>query len=225
MIAKAHSTDQIVKYFSASLDNGVVSEKPYRHWLLRTVFPDRIVASLNAVEFPLQELDGVSGKRELHNESRHYFDDDNIQRFPVIGQTAEAFQSPAMIEKIESFFSIDLAGSFLRIEYAQDIDGFWLEPHTDLGVKKLTVLIYMSDDPAHSDLGTDVYNADKSWALRMPFAANTAMAFVPSDNTYHVFERRYIDGVRRSLILNYVTDAWRDREQLAYPHAPIAHAR
>ena len=31
--------------------------------------------------------------------------------------------------------------------------GFWLEPHTDLGVKKFTMLIYLSDGPEQSGSG------------------------------------------------------------------------
>jgi hypothetical protein len=50
---------------------------------------------------------------------------------------------------------------------------------------------------------------------------NVAFVFVPSDNTYHGFEGRPIKGVRKSLIINYVTDEWRAREQLAFPEAPI----
>ncbi|MEM9358310.1 MAG: 2OG-Fe(II) oxygenase, partial [Pseudomonadota bacterium] len=50
---------------------------------------------------------------------------------------------------------------------------------------------------------------------------NAAMVFVPSDITYHGFEPRPIEGVRKSLIINYVTDEWRAREQLAFPERPI----
>ncbi len=34
--------------------------------------------------------------------------------------------------------------------------------------------------------------------------------------------RRYQDGVRKSLIINYVTNEWRAREQLAFPDRPVA---
>lgn len=32
-----------------------------------------------------------------------------------------------------------------RLEYAIDEDGFWLEPHTDIGIKKFTYLISFVD--------------------------------------------------------------------------------
>ena len=51
---------------------------------------------------------------------------------------------------------------------------------------------------------------------------NGAMIFVPTSNTYHGFEPRQIDGVRKSLVINYVTNDWRAREQLAYPETPVA---
>ena len=38
----------------------------------------------------------------------------------------------------------------------------------------------------------------------------------------HGFEPRQIDGVRKSVIVNYVTNDWRAREQLAFPDTPIA---
>jgi hypothetical protein len=79
----------------------------------------------------------------------------------------------------------------------------------------------VSPDPQHSVLGTDIYAADKTHVGRSPFQSNAAMVFVPSDITYHGFEPRTIEGVRKSVIINYVTNDWRAREQLAYPETPI----
>lgn len=201
------------------------NDAPYRHWILRDLFPDTVLRELNTLSFPIGELDGVSGKRELHNDTRNYFDQGNISRLPVVANIAHAFQSDSLVDAISIFFGAKLDDTFLRIEYAQDVTGFWLEPHTDLGVKRLTILIYVSDGDGHETLGTDIFNADKSWAKRSPFAPNTAMAFVPGDNTFHGFQARPINGVRRSLILNYVTQDWRDREQLAFPERPVSCVR
>ncbi|WP_425409499.1 2OG-Fe(II) oxygenase [Hyphococcus sp.] len=199
-------------------------ETPYRHWIIRGLFPDDIFDDVKTLEFPAAGVGGVSGKRELHNETRHYFDAANIKRHDSVASIAHAFQAPEMVSAVEKFFNADLEGTFLRIEYAQDLTGFWLEPHTDLGVKRLTLLIYVSDNPAHEDMGTDIYNADKTHAKRSPFAPNTAMAFVPGGDTYHGFEKREIPGVRKSLILNYVTTDWRDREQLCFPQQTVSRA-
>ena len=205
--------------FIASLKSAEVLEAPYRHWSLKDMFPPDVVAALSALPFPVPELEGVSGARELHNNTRCYFDQDNNALHPVCGAVAAAFQDPVTVEAIADATGAAIENCFLRIEYAQDADGFWLKPHTDLGVKKLTLLYYLADAPGQEDLGTDIYEDAGTWVKRAMFAPNTAMVFVPSDNTWHGFEPRPIPGVRKSVIINYVTDEWRAREQLAYPEA------
>lgn len=176
---------------------------------------------LAALDFAVAGVGDLSGKREYHNDTRHYIDAENIAAYACAAALAHAFQGPRMARAVEGFFETDIEGTFLRIEYAQDTSGFWLEPHTDLGVKRLSLLLYLPNGGGQDDLGTDIYNGDKSWAKRAPFTPNAAMAFVPGDNTYHGFEAREIKGVRKSLILNYVTTDWRAREQLCFPEATV----
>jgi hypothetical protein len=197
------------------------SETPYRHWTLRHCLPEEAVAPIQALPFPPPALGGVSGRRELHNATRRYFGAENRARFPVCESLCQAFQDARLTERIAAHFGARLKGTFLRVEYAQDTDGFWLEPHTDLGVKAFTMLLYLSSHPQHATLGTDLYSADKTHAGRSPFEPNTALVFVPSDITYHGFEPRRIEGVRTSVIVNYVTSEWRAREQLAFPDSPV----
>ncbi len=216
------TAEDVATTFLTCIDNGKRFEQPYRHWTLRDCFPADTLEGVVTLPFEPPSLEGVSGKRELHNNTRKYFDAENRERFPVCKAVAEAFQDKRVTSKIEEVFGTDLSGTYLRIEFAQDIDGFWLEPHTDLGVKAFTLLLYLSDDPSHQELGTDIYDGDKKHVGRSPFAPNAAMIFVPGDNTYHGFEKRPIKGVRTSLIINYVTNEWRAREQLAFPDQPIA---
>ncbi len=220
-IAKS-SADDIVRNFIKSIDSAKRADQPYRNWLLKACLPEDTLDDILALPFEAPSLDGVSGKRELHNNTRKYFDVDNRKTFAVCEAVAQAFQDKRVTSHIEKTFGTKLAGSYLRMEFAQDIDGFWLEPHSDLGVKTFTMLLYLSKDPNHRDLGTDIYDANKRRVGRSPFAPNAAMIFVPADNTFHGFEKRPIKGVRTSLIINYVTDEWRAREQLAFPDAPIA---
>jgi hypothetical protein len=217
----AITPDAIVSSMLSSIEASKVSDKPYRHWFLTNCLPADAAKAVLDLPFPAPELGGLSGKREVHNATRKYFDQENMGKFEVCKAFNEAFQDKRVTEKIAKFFGTNLDGSYLRVEVAQDTDGFWLEPHTDLGVKMFTMLLYMSPDPQHSVLGTDIYAADKTHAGRSPFQSNAAMVFVPSDITYHGFEPRKIEGVRKSVIINYVTNEWRAREQLAYPEQPI----
>ncbi len=196
-------------------------DKPYRHYLVENFFPADVADDLANLPFAAPALDGVSGKRELHNDTRSYFDAAAMARFPVMRAVAEALQSGAVTRLIANTFAAPIDDTFLRLEYAQDIDGFWLQPHTDLGVKKFTCLIYLSQGEGHEKLGTDIYSAADKHFGASPFKRGGAMIFVPGDNTWHGFEKRRIEGVRRSVILNYVTHEWRAREQLSFPERSV----
>ncbi len=217
----AITTKAIIESQLASINNAKASEKPYPNWYLENCVPSDVAEELLALPLEAPALEGVSGKRELHNKTRTYFDPENMERFPVCKAFNEAFQSREITSKIQDYFKTDLNGTCLRVEYAQDTDGFWLEPHTDLGVKAFTMLLYLSTNPQHENLGTDYYDSDKNHLGRSPFKSNSAFVFVPSTNTYHGFEARKIEGVRKSIIINYVTSEWRAREQLPYPNDPI----
>jgi hypothetical protein len=211
----------VIQSLTASLAAACRFEDPYRHYIASEVFPRAIAEALWSLPFEPAEVHGVSGKRELHNETRRYFDVANCARFPACAAVADAFQSREVALAVERTTGADLSGSFVRLEYAQDASGFWLEPHTDLGVKRFTMLIYLTGVPHQGDLGTDIYRDHETWAKRTAFVDNTALLFVPSHNTWHGLERRTIAGVRTSVIMNYVTDAWRERGQLAYPSTPV----
>lgn len=217
----AISADAMVATLLASFAGAGVTERPYRHWQLARCLPEDMVDATLALPFPAPALGGVSGKREIHNATRRYFDQENMVRHAVCAAFNSAFQDPRTIAAITRTFGARLAGSYLRVEYAQDTDGFWLEPHTDLGVKVFTMLLYLSRDSAHRDLGTDVYDSEKRLVGRAPFVPNTAMLFIPSTDTYHGFDARPIAGIRKSIIINYVTNEWRAREQLAFPSQPV----
>ena len=211
----------IARTFCASIKNRVSFDEPYRHFLVDEIFPAEVADELADLPFAPPSLDGVSGKRELHNDQRSYFDAEAMSRFKVMRPVAEALQSREVTGAIQAAFDAPIDDTYLRLEYAVDTDGFWLEPHTDLGVKKFTCLIYLSEGPGHDTLGTDIYaSASEHWG-RSPFKRNSAMIFVPSDKTWHGFVKRPINGLRKSIILNYVTQDWRAREQLSFPDQTV----
>ena len=217
----ATTSGAVVETLLESFAQSKRNEAPYPHWFLTKCLPQDIADEITVLPFPAPDLGGISGKREVHNATRKYFDRENKDKHPACNSFCEAFQDQRVTGAIEKTFGTKLSGSYLRVEYAQDIDGFWLEPHTDLGVKVFTMLLYLSKDASHADLGTDIYDKSKTAIGKSPFQPNGAMVFVPSDITYHGFEARRIEGVRKSVIINYVTNEWRAREQLSFPDRPI----
>ena len=212
---------RIAEAFEAAMAARRSFDHPYPHHLMDNVFPAEVSDALAELPFAPPVLNGLSGKRELHNDQRSYFDATGVARFPIMGAVAEALQSTRLVSAIHDAFDADIDDTFLRLEYAQDVDGFWLQPHTDLGVKKFTCLVYLSEGPGHEKLGTDIYETPEKHFGVSPFKRGGAMVFVPGDNTWHGFEKRPIEGVRRSVILNYVTHDWRAREQLSYPERTV----
>jgi hypothetical protein len=198
--------------------------EPFPHWLLHDVLPAWLPRTVHALPFSPSGIGDTSGKRETRNSRRIFFSESNRERFVACDVLADAFQDDATVGLLEDLCGIPLEGGFLRIEYCLDTDGFWLEPHTDIGAKLLTFLIYLSDDPAAKDWGTDIMDAEGHVLSRARGTANHGLIFVPGANTWHGFARRRIIGVRRSLIVNYVKPEWRSRHELAFPDEAVVSA-
>lgn len=197
-------------------------DRPYTHWSLVSVLPETAARAVTALPFAPARIGDTQGKRDTHNSTRIFFSAENRARYPVCEEIAAALQDPAMIARIQAMCGVDLARHFLRIEYCQDLEGFWLEPHTDIGAKSFTFLIYLSEGEGSEHWGTDIYDQDRRFlgSVHAPF--NTGMIFVPASDTWHGFERRPITGTRKVLIVNYVKPEWRARHELAYPERPVA---
>jgi hypothetical protein len=211
-----------IAHLGAAIRHSASTTEPWRHRLATNFFPADMADALPRLPLNPPIAAAPSGRREYGNGQRIYFDRANMARFPLMRRVAEAMQSRAVVSTVQNAFGTALAGTFLRIEYALDTDGFWLEPHTDIGVKKFTCFVYLD---GAGDLGTDLYADAQTFACRMPFVPNSALAFIPGESTWHGFAPRPIEGVRRSLIINYVSAEWRAREQLSFPDAPVRLAR
>jgi len=197
--------------------NATAVPSPFTHWLMRDVLPTWLPGAVRALPFAPAGFGDTLGKRETCNSRRIFFSEAMREQFVACGVLADAFQDETTVGLLEDVCGTRLEGGFLRIEYCLDTDGFWLEPHTDIGAKLLTFLVCLSDDPAAEDWGTDIMDADGLVLGRAPGTFNHGLIFVPGPNTWHGFVKRPITGVRRSLIVNYVKPEWRSRHELAFP--------
>ncbi len=196
---------------------------PYTHWLFENALPPAMCNDIIALPIAPAEGYDTQGKRDNHNELRRFISPEMRGKYPVLNSLADLFQNAAVIRSIANLCGVSFSGSYLRIEYCQDSDGFWLEPHMDIKEKLVTIQIYLNTHADADDLGTDIYNADKNFFGRAPASINKGMIFVPREpNSFHGFEKRKIMNIRRSLIINYVSDDWRSRHELAFPDNKIA---
>jgi hypothetical protein len=190
--------------------------EPYDYWLLEDILPEAVVDGIAGLPFAPPGEIMFDGRRETNNSTRVYFSPENQARFGVCRDVAQAFGSEPVKARIEALTGADISHGRLRIEYCQDVDGFWLEPHVDISVKLFTMLVYLSGEPVLFSAGTDIYDAtpEHNRVATAPYEKNKGLIFIPGKDTWHGFTRRPIDGVRKSIIINWVTADWRDTWEL-----------
>jgi hypothetical protein len=212
---------EVAVHFQHALRAAHQNEAPYRHWLLEQVLPQDLCAGVLTLPIVPPMIENWKGARDKHNEKRTFITPALRSQFPVFTALADAFQSPDVARLVADVCKIEVLGSFLRIEYTQDTNGVWLEPHCDIPEKLFSMIVYLCTGSDADGWGTDVYDTQRKWVSRSPGSFNSALLFVPGANTWHGLDRRRITGVRRLLQINYVNSAWRDRAQLAFPNQPI----
>jgi hypothetical protein len=211
---------EISETVCASLAQAQAFAAPFTYFRAKNLFPRPVYAGLR--DLPFAPPVAAAGRRECVS-NRLYFDQPALAGNVVIHAVATAFQAPRVAAAWSKLCGgAELDGTYLRLEYALDSDGFWLEPHTDLGVKKFTGLIALSCAEEDGDLGTDLYRSPDEHVTRTPFVSNAGTFFVPGSATWHGFAKRPMKGLRKSLIVNYVGPEWRSRDQLAFPDRPIS---
>jgi hypothetical protein len=193
----------ITDAFLECLDAARAETEPFPHWLLSGALTDAACDAILDMPIAAPAIELYDGTREGNNQTRTYFNDELCARYQVCRDVVAAFKDDRTIGEIERTCGIDLSAGHLRM------------PHTDIRVKLFTMLIYLSKEPELADAGTDIYDEKLDYVKTAPFGPNKGLIFIPGDDTWHGFMKRPIRGIRRSLIVNYVTDDWRERWQLA----------
>ncbi len=213
--------EQIARHFRRALLDCTRDEIPYTHWNLLEVLPEALCQGIISLPIAPLLIDDCRGVRDVDNSLRTFFTPRLQADFPACAALATALQRPEVAKLAGETCGFEADGSYLRVEYIQDIDGAWLEPHHDVPQKLFSMVIYLCTGPDAAEWGTDIYDADKRWFGRSSSAFNSAAIFIPGENTWHGFEKRKIRGIRRLMEINYVHPSWRDRDQLCFPDQPI----
>ncbi len=210
----------IAAHFIDALRASQRHEDPYLRWGLRDVFPESLCTAILTLPILPPMLGKTDGTRNSYNQERTFITPARRQKFPALENLAQALQRSDVAHQFEQTCGIKAEGTFVRAEYMQDTDGMWLEPHRDIPEKVFSMVIYLCTGPDAKDWGTDIYDHEKRWCGRSSAEFNTATIFKAGPHTWHGFEPRPIDGVRRLMEINYVRD-WNAHEQLAFPDKPI----
>lgn len=215
---------EVARHFIGAVRQARRVEQPFLRWLLSDVFPEALCTGILTLPIAPPVLGKTDGTRGTYNRQRTFITPLLRSKFPTCAVFADALQRPDVARLMAETCGIDVAGSYLRMEYIQDIDGVWLEPHHDIPEKLFSMVVYLFTGPDAKDWGTDIYDAERRWVSRSGGEFNSGVIFVPGPNTWHGFEPRPIAGVRRLVEINYVRPDWRDRDQLTFPDRPITVA-
>jgi len=216
------AADDIAAHFCRAVRAAERGEQPYRHWKLKEVLPVDLCTGILTLPVAPPVLGRTDGTRGNYNASRCFITPTMRAKFPTCQALADALQRPDVARLMAETCEINVAGSYLRMEYMQDTDGAWLEPHRDIPEKLFSMVIYLFIGPDAAEWGTDIYDADRRWVGRSAGEFDSGVIFVPGPATWHGFDPRPIVGVRRLMEINYVRPSWRDREQLTFPDRPIS---
>lgn len=211
----------IAEHFINALRWAKRDEKPYLRWHVKEVFPEALCTAILVLPIAPPILGKTDGTRGNYNNQRTFFTPGLRAQFLVCENLAQALQRPDVARQFGETCGIEADGTFLRLEYMQDLDGMWLEPHRDIPEKVFSMVIYLCTGPHAKDWGTDIYDQQKKWLKRSNPEFNSAVIFKAGPNTWHGFEPRPIIGVRRLMEINYVRN-WRARDQLAFWDQPIS---
>lgn len=209
--------NEVAETFLSCLERARHETWPFDYWLLEGALPEKDVDAILSLSAAPPDGMVLNGRRETNNALRFFFSRENQDKFPVCRRIADGFKDPRVKRTIEETTGTDLSGTHLRIEYCQDPPGFWLEPHTDILVKKFTMLVYLLDDPALRLAGTDIHQGppDFKYVTTAPYGRNLGVIFIPSKVSWHGVGHHPIKGLRKSIIINYVGAEWRDTFELA----------
>ncbi len=211
------TTNPVAESFLGCLASANHATAPFDYWLLDGALPEAEIDAITALPVAPPTDVSFNGRRETNNSSRMFFGAEAQDAFAVCRRIVDGFKDERVIRAIEKETGAKLAGTRLRIEYCQDAPGFWLEPHTDIAVKKFTMLVYLMDDPALALAGTDIHEGppDYRYVTTAPYGRNLGVIFIPGTNTWHGVGHHPLKGLRKSIIINYVAPDWRDTFELA----------
>jgi len=189
-------------------------DKPFNYYELQSCLPEiylkEVIQICNTLE-PSNTLSGTRGdisNRFFINKKNNY-DLGNFLNSHFKNLTKEIYTK----ENNKRISSIDFSES--RFEIVHDGPGFWQIPHLDEMDKLITIIIYLGKTTnSQNNLGTDIFDDKKSFYKSIPYDENLGLAFIPSINSWHGFNKeKFTEGTRKLLIVNFVLN-WKKKNEL-----------
>jgi hypothetical protein len=200
-------TEDVVKSFTTADE----SDYPFQHWQVENMLPKALTDQILAVRIPKSQGFLYDGTRASDSKltpggtppQRMFITKEIGEEYPFFQDLVDAFLQPKVLDLVNNKFGVDTKDLYLRVEYINDFDGFFLEPHKDIIEKQFTLLLFQGEGPDY--MGTDFYDTDLKVVKTVKFGHNRGYVFTPSENSWHGLEKKPIPDRRCSLLINYVT--------------------
>ncbi len=122
-------------------------------------------------------------------------------------------KSPTEEKKIANYFNekYTVANTYLKLEFANDRPGFFLDKHSDHPEKKKVIIVYV-EGPKNTGTCFQI----KDDITELDFIPNRAVIFEPDDTPTHEMGENFhwvkrINDTRRTLVVNWVDkNYWRE---------------
>jgi hypothetical protein len=176
--------------------NGLITDKPFRYTRFHGIIDAELFGRCqeDAQRFPYYKIE----KTRTSNPNRVWLN----QQSGYLSSIAHEFNRDDVQCQIGLEMGSIFRGCRTRVELCMDSVGSWLEPHKDDAAKVMTMQLYLSGHGNSTKLGST-----ETWVRE-----NDAWAFDNTDQPIHSLEPLKYN--RASIIINYVTDDWRDKSVL-----------
>lgn len=191
-----------------------MNDNPWEHFTFEGALTDEQIDEIRNASITRDGVlhDGTrsgykEGVEKQNHKLREYITKDNYHRYPELTKFINEMRGKEVREAIAQMVKNEnnFAGSFVRLEVLNDVEGFWLKPHCDIPEKLISSLIYVNKTGENINLGTDLYNKDLELVKTVPFWNNLGYIFAGPNKWHGMDEGKNIKIERRGIQLNYVT--------------------
>ncbi len=183
------------------LQNVKDGNDPFNHYTFDNFFDSYELNELQKLE--LNDNSSILKGKRVSNTNRFYLTTENIKNNIILKRIINYFLDEDVINFFENKHKISLKDLYLRVELVRDKKGSFLEPHTDIKEKKISLLIYLNDTDEDKTIGTSLYDNDHNHIKTVPYIDNTGLYFLPGEDTWHGLEHANVKEMRKVIMVNY----------------------
>jgi hypothetical protein len=200
-----------------NIENMVKKSSPWRHFIFNKMFNDiDEIVDLSAILLPTPEDIIADPKRyNLKREASSISDNNHSCELDIDPPITESnITAKKLVEYfltdgknwLEKIGSLSLSKStFLRVQLVRDVNGYYIEPHTDKSNKKVTIICHLNDTV---NTGTQFLDRNLKICHRSGSLKNNGLLFFPNYapyvKTYHaMIDTPIMENNRDILMVNY----------------------